>query len=266
MLIKNGSTGEDVKKIQEELGLTPDGIFGPNTEMKIKDWQAENGLIADGIVGDDTWNKMFGDTPTQETIFKLEKLKGIIPDSVISQIPDTAKKFNINSVLRLSHFLSQCAHESGGFKVVSENLNYSADGLKKIFGSYFPGDLANEYAHKPEKIGSRVYGGRMGNGPESTLEGFKYRGRGDIQLTGKSNYKAFSDFIGEDCVANPDLVSTKYPLASAAFFFTNVHLWEICDKGSDQDTVKSVTIRVNGGYNGIESRIQYFNKYFKILS
>jgi putative chitinase len=196
----------------------------------------------------------------------LEKLKGHIPDSVIAQIPETAIKFNITNNLRLAHFLAQCGHESGGFKAVSENLNYSSDGLKKIFGKYFPGNLSESYAKQPEKIASRVYGGRMGNGDESTKEGFKFRGRGFIQLTGKSNYVNFTKFIGEDCVSNPDLVSTKYPLASAAFFFNNNNLWSICDKGADVETVTAVTKRVNGGTIGIDHRLQEFKKIYSLLS
>ena len=192
----------------------------------------------------------------------LEKLKGHVPDSVIAQIPDTAAKFNITTPLRLAHFLAQCAHESGNFKAISENLNYSADGLKKIFPKYFPGTLSESYARNPEKIASRVYGGRMGNGDETTKEGFKFRGRGFIQLTGKQNYTNFTKFIGEDCVANPDLVASKYPLASAAFFFNSNKLWEICDKGADDATVTAVTKRVNGGILGLEHRLKEFKKIY----
>ena len=277
MLLKVGSQGEDVKKLQSKLGLTADGIFGNGTAAKVKEWQAANGLTADGIVGDGTWGKMFGVTeqPTQvikedvvipaSSEFKLQNLKGHIPDAVIAQIPDTAKKFNITNPLRLAHFLAQCGHESGGFKSVSENLNYSADGLKKIFGKYFPGNLNESYAKQPEKIASRVYGGRMGNGDESTGEGFKFRGRGYIQLTGKQNYTNFAKFIGEDTVSNPDLVATKYPLASAAFFFDSNKLWSICDKGSDVATVTAVTKRVNGGTIGLPDRIKHFNEYYNLL-
>jgi putative chitinase len=196
----------------------------------------------------------------------LEKLRGHIPDSVISQIPETSIKFNITNNLRLAHFLAQCGHESGGFKAVSENLNYSSDGLKKIFGKYFPGNLSESYAKQPEKIASRVYGGRMGNGDESTKEGYKFRGRGFLQTTGKDNYTNFTKFIGEDCVTNPDLVSTKYPLASAAFFFESNKLWSICDKGADVATVTAVTKRVNGGSNGLDDRIKHFNKFYNLLS
>jgi len=277
MLLKIGSNGEDVKKLQAKLGLTADGIFGNGTAAKVKEWQASNGLTADGIVGEGTWSKMFGVTTQQSQVikedvvipvsseFKLQNLKGHIPDAVIAQIPDTAKKFNITNPLRLAHFLAQCGHESGGFKAVSENLNYSADGLKKIFGKYFPGNLNESYARQPEKIASRVYGGRMGNGDESTGEGFKFRGRGYIQLTGKQNYTNFAKFIGEDTVANPDLVATKYPLASAAFFFDSNKLWSICDKGADDATVTAVTKRVNGGTIGLPDRIKHFKEYYNLL-
>jgi len=274
MLLKRGSSGDDVKKLQQKLGLGADGFFGAGTEAKVKEWQTTNGLTADGIVGSGTWTKMFGEQSethtTQVVIAKidnlnLEGLRGHVPDAVLAQIPDTAKKFNITNNLRLAHFLAQCGHESGGFKAVSENLNYSADGLKKIFGKYFPGNLNESYARQPEKIASRVYGSRMGNGDESSKEGYKFRGRGYIQLTGKSNYTNFTKFIGEDCITNPDLVSTKYPLASAAFFFDSNKLWSICDKGADDATVTAVTKRVNGGTIGLPDRIKHFKEYYNLL-
>jgi putative chitinase len=196
----------------------------------------------------------------------IEKLRGHIPESVMKELPDAISKFNINSNLRLAHFLSQCAHESGNFKAVSENLNYSKDGLMKIFPKYFPGNLAESYARNPEKIASRVYGSRMGNGDETTKEGFKFRGRGFIQLTGKVNYEKFTKFIGEDCTSNPDLVATKYPLSSAAFFFDSNKLWTICDKGATDDVVTQVTKRVNGGNIGLADRIKHFKEYYKLLS
>lgn len=192
-------------------------------------------------------------------------LKGNVPDVVYEQIPMVVEKFNINTPLRLVHFLAQCSHESGGFKAVSENLNYSADGLKKIFGKYFPGDLATQYARNPEKIASRIYGGRMGNGDESTKEGYKFRGRGYIQLTGKSNYQSFTGIIGEDLVSNPDLVATKYPLVSAAWFFDKNKLNSISDKGISEVTIKELTKRINGGYNGLEHRISETKRFAQIL-
>ena len=274
MILKIGSKGEDVKKLQSKLGLSADGVFGPGTESAVKKWQSSNGLTADGIVGEGTWGKMFDSKQliTEPLVvssgggFKLENLKGHIPDVVISQIPDTAKKFNITTPLRLAHFLAQCGHESAGFKAVQENLNYSAKGLLGIFKKYFPTQtLAEQYERNPQKIASKVYGGRMGNGPESTGEGFKFRGRGYIQLTGKQNYTNFAKFIGEDTVANPDLVATKYPLASAAFFFNSNGLWSICDKGADDATVTAVTKRVNGGTIGLPDRIKHFKEYYHLL-
>jgi len=198
-------------------------------------------------------------------LLNLEKLKGHIPESVITQIPEVAGKFNITSALRLAHFLAQCGHESGGFKIVKENLNYSSERLKVIFPKYFPGNLSESYSRNPEKIASKVYGGRMGNGDELTKEGFKFRGRGYIQLTGKQNYSAFAKFIGEDTVTNPDLVATKYPLASAAFFFNSNKLWSICDRGADDATVTAVTKRVNGGTIGLADRIKHFKEYYNLL-
>lgn len=276
MLLKNGSKGDDVKKLQEKLGLAADGAFGPGTEAKVKAWQTANGLTADGIVGPGTWAKMFGSAPVAAapaaapvaippSAFKLDALRGHIPDAVIAQIPDTAAKFNITNTLRLAHFLAQCGHESGNFRAVSENLNYSADGLKKIFPKYFPGNLNESYARQPEKIAARVYGGRMGNGDEASKEGFKFRGRGYIQLTGKSNYTTFDKFVEDDIVGNPDLVATKYPLMSAAFFFNNNNLWAICDRGADVATVTAVTKRVNGGTIGLADRIKHFNEFYSLL-
>ena len=277
MLLKLGSKGPEVVKLQTALGITADGNFGPGTEKVLKEWQAKTGLTADGIAGAATFQKL-GIAPVENAVsesapaaevpasnFKLAALKGHVPDSVIAQIPDTAAKFGITNVLRLAHFLAQCGHESGGFKAVQENLNYSSDGLKKIFPKYFPGNLAESYARNPEKIASKVYGGRMGNGTEETKEGFKFRGRGYIQLTGKDNYTAFAKAINEDTVANPDLVATKYPLASAAWFFSKNGLNAIADKGADDATVTSVTKRVNGGTIGLADRIKHFKEYYHLL-
>ena len=273
MILKVGSKGEDVKKLQEKLGLKADGAFGPGTENAVKKWQSDNGLTSDGLVGEGTWTKMFPGEVIKEDIviptggvFKLDKLKGHIPESVIAQIPEVTEKFNITTPLRLAHFLSQCSHESGGFKVFQENLNYSADGLKKIFPKYFPGNLAESYSRNPEKIASKVYGGRMGNGDESTKEGYKFRGRGALQTTGKENYKRLGDFLGVNLIENPDLVATKYPLASAAFFFNSNKLWSICDKGSTTDVVTQLTKRINGGTIGLDHRLKEFKHFYNLLS
>lgn len=195
----------------------------------------------------------------------IQNLKGIIPDTVIEQIPEVMTKFEINTPLRLAHFLSQCAHESGTFKVVFENLMYSADGLKKIFPKYFPGTLNESYAKKPEAIASRVYSSRMGNGDEASKDGYKFRGRGYIQLTGKSNYASFDQLVTEDILANPDLVATKYPLLSAGYFWNKVGLNSVADKGNDIATVTAVTKKVNGGTNGLDDRAAKFNKFYPLL-
>jgi putative chitinase len=196
----------------------------------------------------------------------ISKLKGHIPDSVIAQISDTAQKFEINTPIRLAHFLAQCGHESGGFKLVKENLNYGAKGLLGTFKKYFPTEeKAKLYERKPEKIANLVYGNRMGNGPESSGDGFKYCGRGYIQLTGKNNYSAFGKAIKEDIVANPQLVAEKYPLLSAAWFFHTNGLHKIADKGATDQVVTEITKRVNGGVLGLKDRVDHFKKYYSLL-
>ena len=283
MLLKRGDNNESVKQLQTKLGLEPIGNFGPKTEEAVKAYQIKNGLTPDGIVGNGTWNKIMGiteavapvapvavATPTpvaNTTGLKLDTLKGHIPDSVIAMIPEVVSKFEINTPLRLAHFLAQCGHESGGFKLTQENLNYSAKGLNGIFKKYFPTlDSAVPYERKPEKIANKVYGGRMGNGLEGSGDGWKFHGRGFIQLTGKDNYTAFTKSIGEDCVSNPDLVASKYALASAAWFFNKNGLHKMADGGANDATVTSITKRVNGGTIGIVDRIAHFNEYYKLLA
>jgi putative chitinase len=280
MLLKIGSEGEDVKKLQVKLGVDPIGKFGPKTDIAVKAWQSANGLTADGIVGAATWAKMFNEgvvsAPTVITEpapvksvggLKLEKLKGHIPDSVISMIPDTAAKFQIDTPLRLAHFLAQCGHESGGFRLTKENLNYSAKGLNGTFKKYFPTlESAIPYERKPDKIANKVYGGRMGNGPESSGEGAKFCGRGYIQLTGKENYTAFGKSINEDILSNPDKVASNYALLSAAWFFSKNGLHKIADEGSSDVVVTKITKRVNGGTIGLPDRIKHFKEYYSLLA
>ena len=199
-------------------------------------------------------------------LLNLDKLKGHIPDAVVAQIPDTAAKFELNTPLRLAHFLAQAGHESGGFKAVNENLNYGAKGLLGIFKKYFPTEQkALLYERKPEKIANLVYGGRMGNGPEISGEGYKFRGRGYIQLTGKDNYKAFDNVVTENITETPDLVATKYPLMSAAWFFHKNGLHKIADEGATDEVVTKVTKRVNGGTIGLPDRIKHFKEYYNLL-
>lgn len=195
----------------------------------------------------------------------LEKLKGHVPDTVIAQIPDVQAKFEINTPLRLAHFLAQTGHESGGFKAVSENLNYGAKGLSTIFKKYFTPESAKEYERKPEKIANIVYANRMGNGPQASGEGYKFRGRGYIQLTGKDNYSAFDKTVEDDILATPDLVATKYPLLSAAWFFHKNGLHKIADEGATDEVVTKVTKRVNGGTIGLPDRLKHFKEYHSLL-
>src|ERR1041385_5851403 len=323
-ILKQGSSGPDVKDLQQklnDLGFDPNGVdgnFGPGTRAAVIAFQRSKGLQADGLAGPatlaalqaSTTGRSTGgtapgddpgsavatvpgddpgsaggaapgddpgsagaavDTATVATTatapnLNLAGLGGKVPQMVIDQIPETAAKFGITTNLRLAHFLAQCALESMNFTAVVENLNYSAPRLVQVFPKYFRNVDPNAYARNPQKIGSRVYANRMGNGDEASGDGYKYRGRGYIQLTGRNNYQAFSGFIGQDCVANPDLVATTYPLASAAFFFNSNNIWRICDQGSSDATVTAVTKAVNGGTHGLADRLQYFKKFNKALS
>ncbi len=279
MLLKKGDNNENVKLMQQKLGIEPAVTnFGPKTEAAVKAWQAAHGLDADGIVGDKTWAMIMAEgqsvpapveTPIPQSTggLKLDKLKGHIPDAVIAMIPAVAQKFQIDSALRLAHFLAQCGHESGGFRLTKENLNYSAKGLNGIFKKYFPTlESALPYERKPEKIANKVYGGRMGNGPESSGDGAKFCGRGYIQLTGKDNYTAFGKSIGEDVCANPQVVAEKYALLSAAWFFSKNGLHKMADGGATDAVVTSITKRVNGGTIGLADRIKHFKEYYHLLA
>jgi putative chitinase len=278
MLLKRGDNNDNVKKLQQKLHLDPIGNFGPKTEEAVKVWQAAHGLTADGIVGDKTWAMIMGEEEHAEvkqqvaavsnsTGLNLSKLKGHIPDAVIAMIPDTAAKFQINTPLRLAHFLAQCGHESGGFRVTSENLNYSAKGLNGIFKKYFPTEAAAAaYARQPQKIANKVYANRMDNGSEASGDGYKFRGRGYIQLTGRANYTLFGKAIGEDIANNPDLVSGKYALLSAAWFWSKNGLNKLADGGAGDAVVTSITKRVNGGTIGLADRIKHFKEYYHLLA
>lgn len=195
----------------------------------------------------------------------LQKLKGHIPDSVLAEIPLVMEKFGINTPYRLAHFLGQAGHESGNFKLVKENLNYSGDRLGVIFPKYFKDKDTAAYHRNPEKIANLVYGNRMGNGNEASGEGYKFCGRGYIQLTGKDNYKAFGASIGEDLTANPELVATKYALASAAWFFSK-NCIKKCDAGVGDDVVTAVTKCVNGGTIGLEDRKKHTKEFYNLLA
>jgi putative chitinase len=195
----------------------------------------------------------------------LNKLHNKIPIQVLNELGDVMKQFGITNSFRLTHFLAQVAHESGNFRYTRENLNYSTEGLLKVFPKYFDKNTAPLYARRPQAIANMVYNGRMGNKLKSN-DGWMFRGAGFIQLTGRTNFKAFSDFIGDPKIMDdPSLVATKYPLTSAAWFFEKRGLWAICDEGVDQNIVKKVTLKVNGGYNGIADRLSKTNVLFNIL-
>lgn len=199
--------------------------------MSLKSLQERAGVTADGAFGPGTLKAAM-------TLFKL-------------------------TPVRAAHFFAQTAHETGGFKAFSENLNYSAQGLQGIFGKYFPGTLEESYARQPEKIANRVYASRMGNGDEASGDGWKYRGRGALQLTGKANYEAFAKYLGKpEIVTNPDLVATTYAFESAMFFFDKNKLWDICDKGVSKETILALTKRINGGTHGLADREEKTFKYY----
>ena len=170
--------------------------------------------------------------------------------------------------VRAAHFFAQTAHETGNFKAFSENLNYSADGLNKIFPKYFKnaGRDANAYNRNPEKIANIVYASRMGNGNEASGEGWKFRGRGALQLTGKDNYAAFAKYLNKpEIMTNPDLVATTYSFESAMFFFDKNKLWDICDKGINDAAILALTKRINGGTHGLDDRKQKTKKYYEYV-
>lgn len=199
-----------LKNLQQKIGVTADGIFGPGT-MK------------------------------------------------------AAMAYYKMSPERAAHFFAQTAHESGNFKVFSENLNYSAEGLNKIFPKYFKnaGRDAIIYARWPEMIANIVYASRMGNGDTASGEGWKYRGRGALQLTGKNNYQNFANHLGKpEIMDNPDVVAGELAFESAIYFFDRNKLWDIADKGVNKDTILLMTKRINGGTHGLADREDKTMKYY----
>lgn len=197
----------------------------------------------------------------------IQNLKTVIPIEVISQISETVDKFKLNTPLRLAHFLAQCAHESGNWKLKVENLNYSSTALRSVFRKYFINEsVAASYARKPQMIANKVYANRMLNGDEASGDGWKFRGRGYIQLTGKQNYTSFNSTVDENILEVPDLVANKYPLLSAAWFWDTNKLNTLADKGATDDHVTAITKRVNGGTHGLADRLAKFKTYYKLLA
>lgn len=195
----------------------------------------------------------------------LQQKLGLTPDGAWgSGTFKAAMAYYKLSPARAAHFFGQTAHETGGFKAFGENLNYNAAGLKSIFKKYFPDDAtANRYARQPEKIANRVYASRMGNGDETSGDGWRYRGRGALQLTGRDNYAAFAKYCNRpDVMSNPDVVATELAFESAMFFFERNKLWAICDQGITDAAILSLTKKINGGTHGLADRSERTKKYF----
>jgi len=191
-----------------------------------------------------------------------EPLKDLLPDEVYAELPAVAEKYQICTALRMAHFLAQCSHESGNFSQKEENLNYSLEALLRVFPKYFNPQNVEPYVRRPVEIASRVYANRMGNGNEESCDGWYFRGRGYIQLTGKDNYAKFGAGTTDNLVDHPELVATKYPLLSAAWFWSVNRLNTLADRGADQQVVADLTKRINGGYHGLENRLKLFDRYY----
>lgn len=210
--------------------------------MSLKNLQAKIGVNADGVFGPDTMRK--------------------------------AMEFYKLTPLRTAHFFAQTGHESGDFTLFEENLNYSKERLLTIFKSDFDTNkdrklspteikVAEMLAKKPEQIANFVYANQNGNGGVSSGDGWKFRGRGAIQLTGRSNYESFAKYLNKpEIMTNPDLVATEYAFESAMFFFNKNKLWSICDQGVNDATILALTKKINGGTNGLDDRSAKTKKYF----
>lgn len=202
----------------------------------------------------------------------IEQLQQIVPkakvsdlERILSALNHQLPKFNIDTPLRQAHFIAQIAHESGSFRYTSENLNYSAKALQAVFGKYFKTDEdAEQYARKPEEIANVVYANRMGNGDTQCGDGWRYRGRGLIQLTGKENYSQCSQFLGKDLVEQPELVSDEpdTSVAAACWYWLQRRLNDY----ADADDVKGLTKRINGGYHGLDDRKAFLTRCKSVLN
>jgi putative chitinase len=198
----------------------------------------------------------------------LQERVGVTPDGVFGPRTLRASKLHYKMTpLRAAHFFAQCAHETGNFRLFSENLNYNASGLLNTFRRHFPdAATANRYARQPERIANRVYANRMGNGNPASGDGWRFRGRGALQLTGRNNYQLFSEYLKDpEVMKNPDLVAGRYAFESALFFFDTNKLWSICDRGVDNNTITTLTRRINGGTNGLADRIEKTRQYARML-
>jgi len=203
--------------------------------------------------------------------FTEDAVRQLIPkvknfDEWYNNLLNILPEYDIDTPHRVAAFMAQCGHESGGFTTLQENLNYSAKGLVGTFNKYFPTEaVAKQYERRPEMIANRVYANRMGNGDEASGEGWYFRGRGIVQITGKNNYTKCSQSLFESnvLVENPDLLlESEYAIHSACWFWSAARLNELADIGD----MKTMTKRINGGYLGLEDRINHYNHAIEILT
>ena len=203
--------------------------------------------------------------------FTCEQVEALLPNAIggadewYKALWDALPQYEINTVERVAAFIAQCAHESGGFSTLEENLNYKAATLTKLWPQRFPAGVAEQYAGNPEKIANKTYGGRMGNGPEDTQEGYKFRGRGLLQLTGKDNYRACSQALFQDdsLLEDPDLLlDPYYAIHSACWFWSKNKLNQFADSGD----LTTMTKKINGGTIGLPDRIKHYEHAVEVLS
>lgn len=200
--------------------------------------------------------------------FSVQKLSKLIPRNPYVQdwheaLSEILPEYEINTVPRVAAFLAQTIHESAGFTALKENLNYQAKSLMRVWPRLFPNEqIANKYAHNQPAIANRAYGGRMGNGPEDSGDGWKFCGRGLIQLTGRNNYQAFADSLEIDIEEVPEYLSTfEGAVQSACWFWetNNLNQW------ADKNDMLTLTKRINGGTLGIEDRIKHYAHALEVL-
>lgn len=283
MLLKIGSKGDDVKELQALLKIGADGAFGSGTEAAVKAFQTAHGLTADGIVGNGTWSALNTSTepavvtaPATPGAVKFGALAGKIPAAIVAIFPDAFSKYEINSPLRAAHFLAQIAHESGDFTIKTESMNYSTPArLVEIWPSRFSLDgsggkrNAHEYVKNQEKLAEAVYGGRKELGNSQPGDGFRFRGGGWLQLTGRDAYKGYAAYLGKTVEETADLLraDNHYALDAACWeYCINMKLNRVADQGAGDDTVKKITKIVNGGLIGLPDRLSHFRTYYALLN
>jgi putative chitinase len=277
--ISRGSTGPNVFFLQQALGVTPsNGQFGPITEAKLREFQANADLTADGIAGPATWVAIHaaalvtaplkssnstgqGDEPLQMIdINILIAVASATPIADLQALVDpmsaACRRFDIDTPVRLAAFLSQCAHESGGFTRRAENLSYHAVRLMQVWPKRFPTlNIAQQFEMLPEKLANTVYAERMGNGDAASGDGWRFRGRGFEQLTGRGNYTRLANALGMHVDDAPDYVMTDEGACVSASWFWSVNN---LNPFADARDISGLTQKINGGLGGIDQRVALF--------